>query len=617
MNGKPLADDFDPPSHEDWLALVKETLKGADFEKKLVWRSYDGLRVEPLYTDTLHLEIPGRSANGWNSLQRVDIPDIEAANKQILEDLEGGAAGLTLVSPQATTANGFGTLAETSEDFDRLLQGVYLDMIPVRLDGGWRSRKLAGALAEVYEKRGHDLSKVNLSVGLDPIGALAHSGHMLDEDNARARSTKVVRAFMDKGYNGPAFLADGRIYHNAGGSPAQELALTLATAVHYLRWMNAEGIDKKTACNQIGMVLSVDADMFISAAKLRAARLLWGRLQEAMEVAVSPLVLHVETSWRMMTRRDAHVNLLRSTAATFAAGIAGADSLTILPFTTALGLPDGFARRMARNTQSILIEESHLAHVQDPGAGSGFIDQSTLDLAALAWQLFQSIEVEGGILKALTSGSAAGMVAEARGEQERNIATRREPITGVSEFPNLAELPVEVLGVKAFESSAADAVEGGISCIVIPPVRSAEGFEILRDASDVFLAETGKRPAVFMANMGRVAEFTARASWAGNVFEAGGIEAIANDGFSSPEDGATAFEKSDAKIAIICSSDKVYDQLGADTAKSLAKAGATHIYLAGQHDSKLASAGVGTFIHMGCDILSILSEAHAIFGIKK
>ena len=181
MNGKPLADDFDPPSREDWLALVEETLKGADFEKKLVWRSYDGLRVEPLYTDTLHLEIPGRSANGWNSLQRVDIPDIEAANKQILEDLEGGAAGLTLVSPQATTANGFGTLAETSEDFDRLLQGVYLDMIPVRLDGGWRSRKLAGALAEVYEKRGHDLSKVNLSVGLDPIGALAHSGHMLDE----------------------------------------------------------------------------------------------------------------------------------------------------------------------------------------------------------------------------------------------------------------------------------------------------------------------------------------------------------------------------------------------------------------------------------------------------
>jgi methylmalonyl-CoA mutase len=617
MTAKLLADDFDPPTHDAWVTLVEETLKGADFEKKLVWRSHDGLRVEPLYSGTIPLDVPGRSALGWNTLQRVDIPDIATANRQLLEDLEGGAAGLVLVSPQGCTANGFGTRAETADDFDKLLQGVYLDMIPVRLDGGWRARKLTAALVEVYEKRGHDLSKVNFSPGLDPLGSLAHCGHMLDEENTTGRCGKVARNLIDKGLQNTTFLADGRLYHNAGASPAQELAFALATATQYLRWMRAESISPQNACDQIGMLLAIDADMFISTAKLRAARILWARVQEAMDLKAAPLMLHAETSWRMMTRRDPHVNLLRTTAATFAAGIAGADSLTVLPFTSALGLPDGFARRMARNTQSILIEESHLGQVQDPGAGSGFFDQTALDLATIAWKLFQKIEGGGGMLAALTSGDAAAMVTEARAGQDRDVATRREPITGVSEFPDLAELPVAVLENTTLRSTGIGAADNGISCTPFSPSRRAEGFERLRDASDDYLQANGKRPSVFMANIGDVADFTARASWVGNVFEAGGIEALRNDGFLNPEEAAAGFSESGCELAVICSSDKVYEQLGPETVRALAQGGANHVYVAGQHDRALAAAGTGTFIHIGCDILSILSDAHAILGIAK
>ncbi|NNF79856.1 MAG: methylmalonyl-CoA mutase, partial [Rhizobiales bacterium] len=383
----------------------------------------------------------------------------------------------------------------------------------------------------------------------------------------------------------------------------------LACAVTYLRWLEGAGIPLATPVNQVAMVLSVDADMFLSAAKLRAARLLWARVQEAMDLTPAALKLHAEASWRMMSRRDPHVNLLRATAATFAAATAGADSLTMLPFTSAIGLPDRFARRMARNVQLVLGEESHLGHVADPAAGSGFMDGVAHEMATEAWRRFQEIEAAGGMIEALSGGIIQKQIAETKEARAKNIAKRKDALTGVSEFPHLAETPADVLA--PLEAPAAPAAD------TLMPYRLSEPFEALRDASDQVTQTSGARPKILLANLGSVADFTTRATWAANVFEAGGIEALQNDGFEDGAAAAAAFAQSDAEVAILCSSDEVYQAKAAEAAKALTEAGAKHVYLAGRPDNGLSAAGVGTFVYAGCDILALLNDAHALLGVAR
>ena len=305
----------------------------------------------------------------------------------------------------------------------------------------------------------------------------------------------------------------------------------------------------------------------------------------------------------MLSRRDPHVNLLRATAATFAAATGGADSLTMLPFTSAIGLPDRFARRMARNVQLVLSEESRLGHVADPAAGSGFMDNVAHELAAEAWRRFQAIEEEGGIVQSLSNGSLQSALAETREARSKNIAKRKDAITGVSEFPHLAETPADVLA--PLDTPAAQPEN------TLAAYRTAEPFEALRDSAD----QAGTRPQVFLANLGSVAAFTARATWAANVFEAGGIEALQTDGFDTADAAAAAFTESGAEIAILCSSDEVYETHGAESAEALRAAGAKHVYLAGRPSDALSAAGVGTFVYAGCDILDVLKSAHELLGV--
>ncbi len=594
MTDLPLADNFPAADREVWLDLVEKTLKGADFEKRLITTTYDELKLQPLYGQSQEAALPGKTGAGWAILQRADIPTIEEANTQALRDLEAGASGLTLLIAGHGGPSGFGVEATSIADFDRLLDGVYLEMIPLRLDAGAKTADAAAALLGLYEKRGLDASEADIALGHDPIGQFALHGAAVDETPLPG---------VPAGGALTTFQADGRTFHNAGASEAQELAAALASAVTYLRWLEAAGSTIDDAVRQVSMVLSVDADMFLSAAKLRAARLLWARVQDAMELSPHPLKLHAEASWRMMSKRDPHVNLLRATAATFAAATAGADSLTMLPFTSAIGLPDRFARRMARNVQLVLSEESRLGHVADPAAGSGYMDAMAHELAADAWRRFQAIEADGGIVAALSSGALQGEIAETRQARARNIAKRKDALTGVSEFPHLAESPAEVLA--PLEAPAARPQN------TLSAYRVAEPFEALRDAADA----AGTRPKVFLANLGPVAAFTARATWAANVFEAGGIEALQNDGFESAEAAAAAFAQSGADIAILCSSDEVYETLGADTAKAIGEAGAQHVYLAGRPSDTLSAAGVGTFVYAGCDILAVLNGAHELLGV--
>jgi methylmalonyl-CoA mutase len=319
----------------------------------------------------------------------------------------------------------------------------------------------------------------------------------------------------------------------------------------------------------------------------------------------------------MMTARDPWVNMLRTTMAAFAAGLGGADAVTVLPFTAAIGLPDRFARRVARNSQLILIEESHLAKVADPAAGSGGFEDLTRQLCAVAWAFFQDIERAGGAAAALQSGLVQTKVAAVREQRAAAIAHRIEAIVGTSAFPHLAEAPVSVLarspGKAPAHAPASRQNGAGLRIRPLPALRLAEPFEALRDAADAILERSGARPKVFLATLGTPADFTARAMFAKNLFEAGGIEATASDGYADRAAMLAAFKSSGARLACLCSSDEVYAREAVDAAKSLAGAGAAPIYLAGrpgEAEAGLRAAGVDRFIHAGCDALKTLAEAH-------
>jgi methylmalonyl-CoA mutase len=601
MEDRPLAELFPAPTRERWLGLVEGVLKGANFEKRLVSKTADGLRIEPLYDPAEPVAQPMRAPGPWRVAQRVDHPDARDANGLALADLEGGADALTLVFAGAPAARGFGLPLDGVEALDAALSGVMLPLIALRLDAGAEGVAAARLVKALVERRGEGFGALDLDLGIDPIGALAAGA---SAEPSGEELSGLLTEFDAAGFTGRLCLADGRPYHEAGASEAAELAAVLATAVAYLRMLEAGGHDLERARDAIAVLLTADADEFLTIAKFRAMRRLWAQIEAGCGLAPKPLRLHAETAWRMMTRRDPFVNILRATMAAGSAGLGGADAVTALPYTLALGLPDAFARRVVRNSQIVLIEESNLARVADPAAGSGAFEALTRTLTEAAWDAFQALEREGGIVASLADGKVQARIAETRAARARNVATRREALTGASEFPFLAEKPVAVLDVPA----TPPAPRGG----ALPSHRLAEPYEALRDASDAHLAETGRRPAVFLANLGTVAIFNARATFAANAFAAGGIEALDNDGFSDPGVLAAAFKASGASIACLCSSDAVYGTQGVPAAEALRDAGATTIYLAGKPadlTETLRAAGVHGFLHAGCDLLALLGEA--------
>jgi methylmalonyl-CoA mutase len=421
----------------------------------------------------------------------------------------------------------------------------------------------------------------------------------------------VVGGLMKRGFRGPFVLADGRAVHDAGGSEVQELAFALSLAVAYLRMLEDGGIGLDAARTAISFRLAADADQFLTMAKFRALRLLWARVEAACGLTPKPTFVAAETAWRMLTQRDPYVNMLRATMASFAAGLAGADAITVLPHTLALGLPDAFARRVARNTQLVLLEESNLAKVSDPAAGSGGIESLTQALCETAWALFQEIEKAGGVFAALEQNLIQRKVAATRAVREANIARRKEELTGATAFPNLKEAQVATIDVKALEQTSPD--EAKITFDALSPMRLAAPFEHLRDRSDDILKAKGARPRVFLANLGTAADFTTRATFAKSFFETGGIETVGSDGLTDPAALSAAFKASGAQLACICSSDKVYAERATDTAKALQAAGAKHIYLAGragEQEQALRAAGVNEFIFAGGDALAALQKAH-------
>ena len=610
-----LAAEFPPSSAAEWRKLVEAALKGADFDKRLVSRTYDGLRIEPLYARAAAASlVAGRAAVPWQVVQRVDHPEPKAANAEALHDLENGASGLALLFAGAPAARGFGVDIRNLDDLDRALAGVMLDVIPLRLETApFAGRPVATMMIDLAARRTLDPAQLAIDFGLDPIGDMARTGGtILPWPELSQRAGATAKELQAKGFARARLLrADGRGVHDAGGTEAQELAFAIAAGVAYLRLLNAAGFNLDEARRRISFLLAADADEFLTIAKLRALRKLWARIEQASGLAPQPAFVAAETAWRMMTQRDPYVNMLRTTIATAAAGVGGADSVCALPFTLAIGLPDRLARRVARNMQLILLEESNLYRVADPAAGSGGIEALTVGLSQAAWKLFQEIEAAGGAAAALEKGLIQKKVGDTRAARQVNIAKRKDALTGTSDYPNLGEASVKVLDVARV---AAPPLALAVTFEPLPSLRMAEPYERLRDASDRFLKKTGARPKVFLANLGTPSDFTARSTFAKNFYEAGGIEALSNDGFKDRAAMLAAFKASGAKLACLCSSDKVYEAQAADAAKALTAAGAI-VQLAGRggdHEAAWRQAGVKTFVFIGCDALSTLRETHGI-----
>jgi methylmalonyl-CoA mutase len=606
----PLAADFPPATHDDWRKLVDAVLKGAPFAR-LESQTYDGLTIEPLYGRAGGARaVTGRAPGAaWTLLQRVDHPDPAAANAQALDDLQNGATGLVLVFGGSVSANGFG-LDGSAETLKRVLDGVHLDAdVAIDLNLSPATRHVVRDFAALVKSRGIAPSSVDLRASINPIGGFAASGRSpRNWSNLAPSFAALVGQLAGDGFRGPFVVADGRVIHNAGGSEAQELAFALASAVTYLRALEGSGMALGAAHAAIYFRLSADADQFLTMAKFRAVRKLWTRIAEACGVSPKPALIAAETAWRTMTRRDPYVNMLRTTIAVAAAGLGGADSITVLPHTAPLGLPDALARRIARNTQLVLLEESNLARVADPAAGSGALEAITQELCATAWSLFQEIERTGGVWSALETGTIQQSIATVRAERQKAVAHRTDVLIGTNQFPDLHEFTSVVLDVAPAVLPHDDPAT--VTIAALPRIRLAEPFERLRDASDKIFVQSGARPKIFLANLGALADLAARASFARNFFEIGGIEAVSHDG--DPSALAAALKASGAALACICGSDRSYGSQGTKAAAALKAAGARHIYLVGRpgkDEAIFRDAGVQTFIYVGCDALGVLEAA--------
>ncbi|TQJ57692.1 methylmalonyl-CoA mutase subunit beta [Streptomyces sp. NBC_00080] len=592
-DGLSLAAEFPDATHEQWQRLVAGVLRksGRDVsdaaaEEALSTALEDGLHLRPLYS--AHDAAPDPGLPGFapfvrggraegNSVGGWDVRQQHTADGAVLADLENGVTSLWLVL-------GDGGIPVSS--LGRLLDGVYLDLAPVVLDAGSDVESAAQELLRLYEERGVARDAARGNLGADPLGHEARTGREYDFAPVAGLARRCAAEYPGL----RALTVDALPYHEAGGSAAQELGCSMATAVAYLRELTEAGLPVEHACAQLEFRYAATADQFLTVAKLRAARRLWARVTEVCGSAVGQ-VQHAVTSPVMMARRDPWVNMLRTTVATLAAGVGGADAVTVLPFDHALGLPDAFARRIARNTSTILIEESYLSRVVDPAGGSWYVERLTDELARAGWEFFQEIERTGGQAAGLRSGRIGHDLADTWEARSAKLAKRREPVTGVSEFPDLGERPVERTPAPAPRS-------GGL-----PRVRRDESFERLRARSDAHLAATGSRPRVYLATLGPAAAHTARVGFAANLFQAGGIEPVTEGSFA--DSGATE--------AVLCSSDALYEDQAATLAQELKDAGASHVFLAGRPGQY---PGVDAYVFAGCDAVAVLSAALDRMGVS-
>lgn len=620
-------DEFAPTSYEAWKAEAVASLKGGEFDKKLLTKTYEGVTLRPLYTqadvdalnapDTFpgyrdylrNAHIGGYLSAPWTIAQSVGTATPERANALLKEEISRGANGVNV------TLGEQGVPVASAAEMKALLTGIDLATHPLQMNCGASALEALGWLAEAKTCFGG----ASGCVGADPLGALACTGGLsrtLDElYNDMAESVKLA---AEKAPGLRTVLIDGNVYANGGANAVQEVACVLAVASAYLTALTERGVDIDAAAGAIRVSLSLGANFFMEISKLRAARVVYAQMVAAFggNEEARKIDVFARTSDFTKTVYDPYVNLLRATTEAFSGAMGGVDAMEVAPLDAAYGSSDDQTRRIARNIQIMLQEEFNLLEPIDPAGGSWYVETLTAELAKSIWAEFQKIEAAGGMAAALKVGSVQADIAKVLDKRFQKLATRADRAVGTNMYANMTEKPLD-RPARAVSKAVAGAAE---SVTAIVPRRWTEQFESLRAATEAYESKTGKTVKVFLANMGPIPQHKARADFATGFFEVGHFEVVTNDGFATVEEAADAAAKSGAAVAVICSTDATYPELVSPLAQAIkAAAPGMTVMLAGapapEHKDAYVAAGVSNFIHVRANCYDILKSIQIERGI--
>lgn len=613
-----LFSDFPGVSTEAWMEKITADLKGADFEKKLVWRTNEGFKVKPFYrqedleglktTEGLPGQFPyvrgtKKNDNTWYVRQDIKVECPKAANEKALDILNRGVDSL-----------GFSIKKKdlSAEYIETLLEGICAECIELNFSTCQGATVLlAKLLVEYFTRKGYDLTKLQGSVNYDPMGKMMVRGKDLSNYAATAKELVETLAAL------PGFRCinvNAVELNNAGSYIAQELGYALAWGNEYLNTLTEAGIPADQAAKSIKFNFGISSNYFLEIAKFRAARMLWANIvkeyRPTCECACK-MSAHAETSTFNLTLFDAHVNLLRTQTEAMSAALAGVNSITVTPFDKAYQTPDDFSERIARNQQLLLKEECHFNKVVDPAAGSYFIENLTVSIARQAWDLFLQVEEEGGMMEAIKAGKVQAAVNASNKARHEAVSKRKEILLGTNQYPNFNELS----NGKA-PLTATCCCGGEHTCEkpfdTLDTARAASEFEALRLQTE----HSGKRPKAFMLTIGNLAMRQARAQFSCNFLACAGYEVTDNLGFATVEEGVEAAVKAGADIVVICSSDDEYAEYAIPAYQALN--GRAMFIVAGAPAcmDDLKAAGIENFIHVRCNVLETLKEYNAKLGIN-
>ncbi len=607
-NKEKLFTDFPPVSTSEWKEKVIADLKGADFDKKLVWKTKEGFNVQPMYrsenleginVETLPDEFPFvrgiKADNVWLVRQDIDAKDAKAANAKARDILNKGVDSLGFKIDKQQLDKAY---------IATLLDSIHADCIELNFDVcGGKALELVGLLADYFAEKGYDLSALRGSINLDPLNAMLRRGKKLSAEQVAGKVAQMVEA----AWRLPAYkvvCVNAVSLNNAGASCSQELGYALAWGAQYLDMLTDAGLSVDEAAKAIKFNFGVGGNYFMEIAKFRAARMLWAMMVKAYEPkcdCAAKMHIHAETSLFNKTVFDAHVNLLRTETEAMSAAIAGVDSLTVRPFDVTYKPSDDFSERIARNQQLLLKEESHFDKVTDPAAGSYYIENLTANIADQAWKRLLDIEENGGFFAAVESGRVQADMKATAEARLKAVSTRREVLLGTNQYPNFNEVAGDKIVESACCCQCGCTAEAGLD--TLPHVRAAQEFEALRLETE----RSGRRPKAFMLTIGNLAMRLARAQFSCNFFACAGYEVIDNLGFETVEDGVAAARKAGADIIVLCSSDDEYAELAPAAYKAIGD-GKEIFVVAGAPAcmEDLQKLGIEHFIHVRVNVLETL-----------
>ncbi len=610
--------DFAPVTTDEWEAKINADLKGKDYERALVWKTYEGFNVRPYYRqenleslkylDNLPGEFPfvrgnKKTGNDWLIRQNIFISDFKSANKKALEILGKGVTSLGFYFNDCENT--------TKEDLSVLLKDICLESAEINLVCPEDSSKCAQLFAEFVAEGKWENKNVTASASIDPIGTYVLKGKF--EKNAFTKLKEVV----EKAKILPKFRVigvHGKFFANSGSSIVQELAFSLAQGAEYLTQLTELGMNIDDVAKSIKFNFGIGNNYFMEIAKLRAARLLWAQIVKAYgpeNDCSAKLIAHSETNRYNLTIYDSNVNMLRTQTEAMSAALGGAHSITVLPFNAIYETPTEFSERIARNQQILLKEESYLDKVSDPGAGSYYIENLTDSLVKQSWSLFLTIQEKGGFLAAFAEGFIQKEIKAMAAKRDLNIALRRENLLGTNQFPNLNEKITAELDGSLFEPVDLTAKDAEVE--TLKPYRGAQAFEALRYSTDVY-SKTNKRPVAFMLTIGNLTFRKARAQFSCNFFAVAGFTVIDNNGFNTIGEGIAAAKAANADIVVLCSSDEEYAEL-APKAFELLENEILVVAGAPACQAELEVKGITNFISVKSNILEELEAYQENLGI--